>query len=252
MGIHTEPSRKVTASATPVHSGPAYTSVPPRASDRRANRRHKFHALVEMAEGQSGRHRKVRLGNLGRGGCYVETDNPLCLGQAAGILITKSEQSFQAQTTVVHVVPHKGMGLAFTTVNPEQHRILDRWVVESYEMAWLAANRRRSQRIWMELPVRVWRYDALGTQFSEETRTLSVGADGALILSSFAVKKGQHLVLCNIRTQGVMECLVVHTRELQDGKREVGAVFTLPNRTFWSVVFPPEDWSPHHPDKRQI
>ena len=93
---------------------------------RRANRRHKFQALVEMAEGQSGRHRKVRLGNLGRGGCYVETDNPLCLGQTAGISITKSEQSFQAQATVVHVVPHKGMGLAFTTVNPEQHRILDR------------------------------------------------------------------------------------------------------------------------------
>jgi len=46
------------------------------------------------------------------------------------------------------------MGLLCTTIEPEQLRTLETWLNESRETS-LAANRRRSQRVLMTIPVRV-------------------------------------------------------------------------------------------------
>jgi hypothetical protein len=38
---------------------------------------------------------------------------------------------------------------------------------------------------------------------------------------------------------------------VRGGKAEVGLEFTVPRPAFWRVAFPPEDWSPKHPDARK-
>jgi hypothetical protein len=37
---------------------------------------------------------------------------------------------------------------------------------------------------------------------------------------------------------------------VRQGKAEIGLEFTTPNSTFWRVAFPPEDWTPKHPEAR--
>jgi hypothetical protein len=60
----------------------------------------------------------------------------------------------------------KGMGLVFTAIESQQLPTLEAWLTESRETSWLAANRRRSQRVLMKIPVRVSGQNALGGQCS--------------------------------------------------------------------------------------
>jgi PilZ domain len=142
----------------------------------------------------------------------------------------------------------KGMGLVFTAIESQQLPTLEAWLTESRETSWLAANRRRSQRVLMKIPVRVSGQNALGSPFEEETQTLAVSAHGALISVSTKVKKGQRLALLNVQTKAALECVVAHIR--QGDPLQVGVEFTLPNPTFWRVAFPPKDWTPRHPDAK--
>jgi hypothetical protein len=139
------------------------------------------------------------------------------------------------------------MGLVFTA-GPEQVMTLETRVAESRETSWLAANRRRSQRVLMKISVRVSGQNALGLPFEEETQTLAVSAHGALIPVSTQVSKGQRLALSNVQTRAVLECVVAHIR--RGDHLQVGVEFMLPNPTFWHVAFPPKDWTPRHPDAK--
>ncbi len=102
----------------------------------------------------------------------------------------------------------------------------------------------------MPIAVRVSGYDELGSSFKENTHTISISPQGALILISASVKIGQRLVLSNIRTKALVECIVAHKGEHRDGRLEVGLQFELPHPTFWGVTFPPSDWSFQHPDSK--
>jgi hypothetical protein len=37
---------------------------------------------------------------------------------------------------------------------------------------------------------------------------------------------------------------------VRDEKAEIGLEFSAPRPTFWRVSFPPEDWTPKHPEAR--
>jgi len=76
----------------------------------------------------------------------------------------------------------KGMGLVFTDIETGQLGILETWLAESRETSWLAANRRRSQRVLMTIPVRVSGKTGAGSPFEEATHTRAISAHGALIL----------------------------------------------------------------------
>jgi len=228
----------------------AATSSRIRVSERRAHRRHRVTALVEI-EAESGEHAEAQLVNLGRAGCYVKTDSPVSVGTAISVCITKGAHSFQAQAKVVSAMPGKGMGLVFTTVEPEQFQTLDTWLEASLEPSWLAANRRRNQRLVLMVPVQVAGNNSLGTRFTEDTHTITISPHGALVLLSTVVSKGQRLTLSNPRTKAEVECAVVYLAQGRSGKNEVGVAFLLPNRAFWKVAFPPSDWSPRHSDAKR-
>jgi hypothetical protein len=180
----------------------------------------------------------------------VDTNEPLPLGTVTDVRITKGAQLFEARARVVYSRVGKGMGLVFTAIEPGQRGTLETWLVESRETSWLAANRRRSQRVLMTIPVRVSGQNVLGSPFEEDTHTRAISAHGALILMSTQVYKGQRLTLSNVQTKAALECVVAHIARRQGEHAQAGVEFTLPNPMFWHVAFPPKDWTPRHPDAK--
>ena len=112
--------------------------------------------------------------------------------------------------------------------------------------------RRRSQRVLMQVGVRVRGKDSQGHAFEEETETLAINAHGALILVNARVTSGSKVTMQHKRTQEEQECHVVFLGPVRAGKAEIGLEFSEPRPTFWRVAFPPEDWSSKHPDARPI
>jgi PilZ domain len=231
---------------------PAADSVAPAPAgvDRRAHPRYAFTASAEVIAGESGARRKTRVRDLSPQGCYLDTDNPLPLGTDADVRITKGATLLQAQARVVYIQPGGGMGLMFTSVEPRYHGTLDSWIAESRETSWLVANRRRSQRVLMRIPIRVSVQAGAAALSEEETYTLAVSAHGALIAVSKPLYRGQRLTLSNVQTKGALECVVAHIDRFPGEQMKVGVEFLLPNPTFWRVTFPPKDWTPRHPDAK--
>ena len=112
--------------------------------------------------------------------------------------------------------------------------------------------RRRSQRVLMQVAVRVRGKDAQGNTFEEETETLAINAHGALILVNARVTSGSTMLMQHKRTQEEQECHVVFLGPVRAGKSEIGLEFSEARPTFWRVAFPPEDWTLKHPDARPI
>jgi hypothetical protein len=110
--------------------------------------------------------------------------------------------------------------------------------------------RRRSQRVLMQIALRLRGVDAQGQNFEEYTETLAINAHGALVLLSARVTSGGAIQVKNVKTEEEQECHVVFLGPVRGGKAEVGLEFTVPRPAFWRVTFPPEDWSPKHPDAR--
>jgi PilZ domain-containing protein len=110
--------------------------------------------------------------------------------------------------------------------------------------------RRRSQRVLMQVSIRIRGTDAQGQKFEEETETLAINAHGALILLTARVTSGCKVEVKHKRTEEEQECQVVFLGPVRGGRAEVGLEFSSPRPAFWRVAFPPEDWSPKSPEAR--
>jgi hypothetical protein len=110
--------------------------------------------------------------------------------------------------------------------------------------------RRRSQRVLMQVAVRISATDTQGKTIEEETETLAINAHGALVLLESRLTSGCKVLLKHKRTEEQQECYVVFLGPVRSGKAEIGLEFSSPRPAFWRVAFPPEDWTPKHPDAR--
>ena len=110
--------------------------------------------------------------------------------------------------------------------------------------------RRRSQRVLMQVGVRIRGENPQGTPFEEETETLAINAHGALILLQARVISGSKVHMKHKRTEEEQECHVVFLGPVRSGKSEIGLEFSSPRPAFWRVSFPPEDWNPRSPEAR--
>jgi len=100
-------------------------------------------------------------------------------------------------------------------------------------------DRRRSRRWSLHVPVQV--YGHAGKEpFHEEAHTLHVNANGALLLLSSPVRKGQKLLLTNTLTQQEQDCRVVFLGAKRSRTVEAGVAFPLTNPDFWQIKPPPE------------
>ncbi|HEX9232896.1 MAG TPA: PilZ domain-containing protein [Candidatus Acidoferrum sp.] len=110
--------------------------------------------------------------------------------------------------------------------------------------------RRRSQRVLMQVSVRVHGIDGQDKPFDEEADTLAINAHGALVLLQARLTSGSLLTLRNNTTKEEQECHVVFLGPVRGNKAEIGLEFSARRPQFWRVAFPPEDWSPKNPEAR--
>jgi len=104
------------------------------------------------------------------------------------------------------------------------------------------SSRRRSQRLFIQIPVVVSGQLDKSAPFSEETNTVVLNAHGALVQLNTAVQIGQKVMLQNVRTKEQQEVTVVFLAPAEGQKSNVALEFTSPRPDFWHVAFPPEDW----------
>lgn len=108
-----------------------------------------------------------------------------------------------------------------------------------------STERRRSQRVFLSIPVAVEGKTPQGENFREETATLAVNAHGGLVSLAHAVDVKQPLTLIHRATGKQQACHVAYSGTIQRGKTEVGLEFTTPSPKFWQIDFPPSDWKPN-------
>ncbi len=102
----------------------------------------------------------------------------------------------------------------------------------------------------MQVAVRIRGEDAQGKSIEEETETLAINAHGALVLLKARFTSGSKVLLQHKRTEEEQECHVAFLGPVRSGKAEIGLEFSSPRPAFWRVAFPPEDWTPRHPEAR--
>jgi hypothetical protein len=101
--------------------------------------------------------------------------------------------------------------------------------------------RRRSRRWAMDISVYVYGHGPGKEPFHEEAHTLSVNANGGLLLLSVPVQQGQTLLLTNQRTQQEQDCRVVFLGTKHSRTVETGVAFPRTNPDFWQSHSTPED-----------
>jgi hypothetical protein len=104
----------------------------------------------------------------------------------------------------------------------------------------------------MQVAVKIRGEDSLGKPIEEETETLAINAHGALVLVRARLTSGSKVFLRHNRTQEEQECHVAFLGPVRSGKSEIGLEFSAPRPSFWRVAFPPEDWTPRHPEARTV
>jgi hypothetical protein len=114
-----------------------------------------------------------------------------------------------------------------------------------------ASNRRRSQRLFLQVPVIVKGNLANKSDFSEATRTIVVNAHGALVELEATLQPGQTVILRNARTNEQEESTVKLVTPGESGKYNVALEFKNPSPSFWHISFPPDDWPVRHPEPKK-
>ena len=102
----------------------------------------------------------------------------------------------------------------------------------------------------MQVPVRIRGNDVQGKSFEEEAVTLAINAHGALVQVKARLTSGSKVLMQHKQTEEEQECSVVFLGPVRSGKVEIGLEFSTACPIFWRVAFPPEDWTPKHPDAR--
>jgi hypothetical protein len=108
----------------------AHASVASVPAERRNHPRYPCTAAAEVVDTQSGARISGRTSDISKGGCYVDALNPFPVGTVVKIRLTKDEQTFVAQAKVAYAAVGLGMGLMFTSAEPEQQWVLERWLAE--------------------------------------------------------------------------------------------------------------------------
>jgi TonB family protein len=107
----------------------------------------------------------------------------------------------------------------------------------------------RRHPVCLEIPVSVNGVRAVeGSEkrepFSENTRTVLVFGDGAVLRLSAAVAPGQLLYLTNAQTQNEIVCQVVKSKNYKNVSGYVEVEFTEPSVGFWGMRFPGDTLGP--------
>src|SRR5580704_7626270 len=98
--------------------------------EKRSCPRYPFSPAVEAIDLRADIRIMGRLSDISRNGCYVDTINPFAKDALVTLTISRDNQSFKTQAKVVYSKMGMGMGLLFTTAEPDQLRVLGSWLNE--------------------------------------------------------------------------------------------------------------------------
>jgi PilZ domain len=188
----------------------------------------------------------ARLGDLSRSGCFVETTYSAPLEAEVTLILKKSGDQVRARARVVRAFPNQGVGLEFLSIEGNGLQVLEDWLSTFVGSSWVAATRRRTQRVAMQIRVRVSGDNAKGARFAEETSTNEINSAGCSLKLRTPVGTGQRLVLHNLKTNISIECMVAY-RSSDAIQPLVGLGFLVAADAFWPIVFTPTDWSIRQP-----
>jgi hypothetical protein len=104
--------------------------------------------------------------------------------------------------------------------------------------------KRRSQRVVIDVPVTVFGQSSSGKIFTENTKTVTVNAHGALVTLNVDIDPQKSALLLHAKTGTQVQCRVAYRKETKKGCFDVGLEFASPNPKLWGITFPPEDWNP--------
>lgn len=108
-------------------------------------------------------------------------------------------------------------------------------------------NRRRSERVMLQIKVTVIAEDVQRKSRQEEALTLVVNAHGGLLKMKMEVHVGQPMLLANPQNRVEQNCRVIRVEDTSTEYFSVAFEFDKPNPKFWPVVFPPSDWGAPRP-----
>lgn len=109
---------------------PVCGPLPEKPAQVRSGPRYSFSPSVEAVDVHANTRILGRLSDISRNGCYIDTINPFAENAEVTLTITKDSHSFRTQSKVIYSKSGMGMGLLFTTADPEQLRVLGLWLGE--------------------------------------------------------------------------------------------------------------------------
>lgn len=104
-------------------------------------------------------------------------------------------------------------------------------------------DRRRSERLAVNLPVVVQGKTGNKQKFEEETFTISINAHGALLVLNKNVALGETLTVRNPLTRNERSARVSRLGSSHQGRTQVGIEFHDPQPIFWPITVVPATWT---------
>ena len=103
-------------------------------------------------------------------------------------------------------------------------------------------DRRRSERVMLQIPIKVLAETPDSVHVEESTHTLVVNAHGGLMKLKAELLVGQPFILVSPQSSMEQSCRVVRVDQPSADYFAVAFEFDLPSPKFWPVTFPPKDW----------
>ena len=96
--------------------------------ERRRGPRYLFLADTEVTIMISDAKGSARTSELSISGCFIDTRDPAPAGTELWIRISQRNSTFTAFGRVISTVPNTGMSIAFTSIEPNQLSVLEKWL----------------------------------------------------------------------------------------------------------------------------
>ncbi|MGB0034761.1 MAG: PilZ domain-containing protein [Candidatus Acidiferrales bacterium] len=100
--------------------------------------------------------------------------------------------------------------------------------------------RRRSSRVSIRIPVRVFDSENQGQPFDATAEAVAVSRTGALIRVPFSPALGSRIEVLNGNSQETRQFRVIRVSPRGNGQFELGVEILYPSRDFWGVQYPDE------------
>jgi hypothetical protein len=100
--------------------------------------------------------------------------------------------------------------------------------------------RRRSSRVAIRIPVKVFSNGHQGQPLNATTEAIAVSRYGALIPVPFSPALGSRIEVLNGLSLEIREFRVIRVDAKGDGLYELGVEILYPTRNFWGIQFPGE------------